>query len=77
MKDKPTNPTPLNKTERQLLYDRIVVSVKDGLARYYEEFPDRLGDARAEDALAWSLRGTQRILKILDEYDCISRKAPP
>ena len=77
MKDRQTNQSPRNKTERQVLYDRIVVEAKDGLARYYQEFPDRLGDQRAEDALAWSLRGIQRILKILDEYDCTAREAPP
>ncbi len=74
MKDKPT--TPPNKTERQVLYDRIVKETRDALARYYSEFPERTGDARAEDALAWSLRGIGRILKILDEYDCTSRKSP-
>ncbi len=74
MKDRTSNPP--TKTERQQLYDRIVIEAQAGLSRYYSEFPERTGDARAEDALAWSLRGIGRILKILDEYDCTSRKSP-
>jgi hypothetical protein len=53
---------------RQRCYDEVVACVRDGLARYYLEFGDRLGDQRAADAVEWSLRGLERILEILDEY---------
>lgn len=60
---------------RKRAYEQIVAVVKEGLARYYAEFPDRLGDERAGDALAWSMRGVARIIRVLDEYDIRDRPA--
>lgn len=54
---------------REKIYEDIVTIAKEGLARYYMEFPERIGDERASDALAWSMRGTSRILRVLDQYD--------
>ena len=50
---------------------------KEGLARYYAEFPDRAGDDRAGDAAAWSLRGIGRILRVLDKYDIRDKAGAP
>jgi hypothetical protein len=59
---------------RRRCYDEIVVCCKEGLARYYAEFAERLGDGRAKDALDWSLRGINRIHRILDQYEITERK---
>ncbi len=70
-------------TARRKCYDAINQSVRDGFARYYAEFPERLGDERAQDALEWALRGVARIYGILDQYDITERSptsrasAPP
>lgn len=48
---------------------RTVEVVKAALQRYSLEFPDRIGDDRNADALAWSYRGIDRIIKLFDEYD--------
>lgn len=69
-------------TARRKCYDAINQSVRDGFARYYAEFPERLGDERAKDALEWALRGVARIYGILDQYDITERSggkasAPP
>lgn len=58
---------------RQRAYEQIVTLAKEGLARYYQEFPERLGDDRASDALAWSMRGIGRIVRVLDQYDIRDR----
>ncbi|MBA2720995.1 MAG: hypothetical protein H0U52_17400 [Chloroflexi bacterium] len=58
---------------RKRAYEEIVKVAKEGLARYYAEFPDRLGDDRAADALAWSMRGVGRIIGVLDRYDIRDR----
>lgn len=58
---------------RQRAYEQIVTIAKEGLARYYQEFPDRLGDDRAADALAWSMRGVARLIRVLDQYDIRDR----
>jgi hypothetical protein len=63
------------RNDREKLYEQIVTSAQEGLARYYMEFPERIGDARAREALDWSLRGVSRILRLLDEYDLVHR--PP
>lgn len=62
-------------TARERLRQAMVQEAKDGLARYYHEFPERIGDERATDALAWSLRGVQRMVRLLDQYDI--RDKPP
>lgn len=54
---------------RQRCYDQIAAMAKAGLDRYYAEYPERLGDGRSDDALAWSLRGIHRVFKILDGYE--------
>lgn len=54
---------------RKRAYEQVVAVAKEGLARYYAEFPERIGDERAADALAWSMRGVKRILRVLDQYD--------
>lgn len=58
---------------RKRAYGQIVVIAKEGLARYYAEFPERIGDERATDALAWSMRGIARIIRVLDEFDIRER----
>jgi hypothetical protein len=60
---------------REQLYEKIIISAREGLARYYMEFPDRIGDVRAKDALEWSLRGVSRLLRIIDEYEVSYRSA--
>jgi hypothetical protein len=54
---------------RQQCYATIEAMAKAGLDRYYAEYPERLGDGRSDDALAWSLRGIHRVFKILDGYE--------
>ncbi len=56
-------------TARERLRAEIVTLVKDGLRRYYQEFPERVGDDRAADALAWSWRGAKRVLDAIDRYE--------
>ncbi len=58
---------------RKQAYEQIVAIAKEGLARYYAEFPERLGEERAADALAWSMRGIGRIIRVLDQYDIRDR----
>lgn len=53
---------------RKRAYAEIVTVAKEGLARYYGEYPELLGDKRASEALAWSMRGVARILRLLDKY---------
>ncbi len=56
-------------TARERLRAEIVAVVKDGLKRYYQEFPERVGDERSSDALAWSWRGAKRVLDAIDRYE--------
>ncbi len=56
-------------TARERLRAEIVAVVKDGLKRYYQEFPERVADERAADALAWSWRGAKRVLGAIDHYE--------
>lgn len=62
---------------RKRCYEQVVTSAKEGLARYYAEFPERLGDERAADALAWSMRGVTRIIRVLDQYDIRDKPVKP
>jgi len=61
---------------RRKAYAEITETVKTAFARYLEEFPERAGDARNEDAVAWTLRGTNRIFRVLDRYE-LTEKAQP
>lgn len=54
---------------RRRCYDAIIAEVKGSLAAYYQQFPDRAGDARSNDALERSLAGLERVLAILDGYE--------
>lgn len=56
-------------TARERLRAEIVAVVKDGLNRYYKEFPERFEDERSADALAWSWRGAKRVLDAIDHYE--------
>ncbi len=58
---------------RKRVYAELVTIAKEGLARYYLEFPERLADDRAADALAWSMRGVGRMIRVLDQYDIRER----
>lgn len=58
---------------RQECYDTIIKAAKEGLARYYQEYPELIGDERSKEAIAWSTRGVERVLRILDGYT-ISRR---
>lgn len=61
---------------RKRAYEQIVTVAKEGLARYYAEFPERLGDERAADALAWSMRGVGRMIRVLEQYEIRDRPKP-
>ncbi len=54
---------------RQRCYAALVAEMQAGIAWYYGVHKDRLGDARSDDAVAWSELGLQRLLKVLDDYD--------
>ncbi len=58
---------------RKELYAAIAAEARDGLDRYYREFPERLDGKRSKDALEWSMRGVGRLLKVLDGYDITKR----
>lgn len=62
---------PLHETKdaREECYEKIVAAAKEGLSRYYQEFPERIGDSRSAEAIAWSTRGVERVLRILDCYE--------
>lgn len=64
------------KSARERCYAEIVADMKGSFARYLQEFPERLGDARNKDAVDWSTRGLERILKILDRYSIEDAPAP-
>ncbi len=48
--------------------------MKHGVLAYYKANPDRLGDARSQDAIHVSMEGMKAIENVLDRYD-IRRKA--
>lgn len=56
-------------TAREACYREILKVPLHGMARYYQEFPERIKDKRADDALEWSTRGITRIIGILDGYE--------
>ncbi len=64
-------------TARERLRAEIVALVKDGLKRYYQEFPERVADERAADALAWSWRGAKRVLDAIDRYEIRDKRGGP
>lgn len=53
---------------RDECYARMRQAMKDGIARYYMRFPERL-DTRAKDALDYSVRGLEAMFHILDTYE--------
>lgn len=55
-------------------YDAIIRAAKEGLARYYQEYPHMIGDDRSKEAIAWSTRGIERLLRILDGYEITKRE---
>ena len=62
---------------RHECYRRLIQAVKEDLTRYYQEHPERAGDARSADAIETSLQGMEKILAILDEYSIgFSRRKP-
>ena len=50
------------------LFAAVTAIAVDGLMRYYQEHPERIGDARAADAHRWSMEGLARILAKIAEY---------
>ncbi len=62
-------------TARERLRAEIVAIVKDGLKRYYQEFPERVADERSADALAWSWRGAARVLAAIDRYEIRDKRS--
>ncbi len=60
---------------RRKAYAEITEVIKASFARYLEEFPERAGDDRNVDAIAWSLRGTNRVFRVLDKYTLTERPA--
>ncbi len=61
-------PAERKKPARQRCYEAMKADMLAGVSRYYAEHSDRLGDERSGDAIAWSTRGIDRILRILDGY---------
>ena len=61
---------------RSVCYARMRDVMKEGITRYYEQFPERW-DARAEEALECSTQGLERIFTILDEFDIRFREQQP
>ncbi len=66
---------PTSDSVRDRVYTEITQVAKEGLARYYGEYPELLGDDRAKEALAWSMRGIKRILRVLDGVEITDRPA--
>lgn len=62
---------------RRKAYQEITEIVKASFARYLQEFPDRSGDDRNVDAVAWSLRGVNRIFRVLDAYELTEKRREP
>lgn len=63
--------------ERRALYHRIRAAVSDRLAGYYLSHPERMDDARGNEAQNASYDGLKAILAILDEYDVHKKPLPP
>ncbi len=59
---------------RKECYAEIRRVMKHGVLAYYKANPDRLGDARSQDAIHVSMAGMKAIEDVLDRYD-IRRKA--
>lgn len=54
-------------------YAKIIGLAKEGLARYYSEYPALIGDDRSKEAIAWSTRGVERVLRLLDDYTIVRK----
>lgn len=61
---------------RAKLYAAITEIVKGSFTRYGQEFPERVGDDRNVDAIQWSLRGLNRLFRLLDRYEFTERTPP-
>ncbi len=62
---------------RRKAYAEITDVVMAALARYLEEFPERAGDERHKDAVAWSPRGVDRVFRVLNKYEITEKPPPP
>lgn len=63
----------MTQSARAKLYADITEIMKDSFERYGGEFPDRIGDERNIEAVSWSIRGLNRILRLLDKYEISER----
>lgn len=59
---------------RRECYQRLRVSMNSGVKAYYKKHPERLDDARSQDAITYSLHGLKHLLEILDEYEITKKK---
>ncbi|HXI15986.1 MAG TPA: hypothetical protein VNM48_06420 [Chloroflexota bacterium] len=66
----------MSDTARRKAYAEVTEVVKTAFARYLEEFPERAGDGRNLDAVQWSLRGVQRIFRVLDRFEFTEKPQP-
>ncbi len=64
-----TPPAQSTQNARQRCYEAIKADMLAGVSRYYAEHSQRLGDERSADAIAWSRRGMERILLILNGFE--------
>lgn len=62
------------KTARQRAYAEVVAVAREGLATYYRQHQDRLGDERAADAIRESTQGVALIIAVLDKYEITDRE---
>lgn len=61
-------------TCRAQCYAEIKAAMKAGIRAYYEEFPERIGDVRSNDAIKHSLKGLAAIFAVLDKYEIQKKK---
>lgn len=61
---------------RAQCYAEIRTAMKNGIRAYYEEFPERIGDVRSNDAIKHSMKGLAAIFEVLDKYDIQKKKDP-
>jgi hypothetical protein len=64
-----------NDTARTTCYQEIRICMKDGIAKYYKKYPERLLDERSKEAIDRSMDGLQCIFQVLDKYQ-IGREKP-
>ncbi len=59
---------------RDELAKRIVEIAKASLARYAEEFPERIDEDNTDYPPWWVYRVVERVVKALDDYEITAKK---